>query len=257
MTNPPAEAVDSIETASERIAWVSGYETDVEVQDAARQLVKYFDMDAFVFGALSRTGEREHHRYLVGCSLDWCYMYQQNKWYAIDPFIEYALQNTAPAIASEIRLTTAGQHRMRDAAAEFGYTNGIIVPAHSGASVWVGILYLATGAGGDRLKEAFRKHRSLMRAFALELLEWWDLRLRDNAVTELDLDEVDLELLAKAQDQATTQEAALEIGLPEGRVKWRYERLLKKMGVHTRARAVEKAVELGLLKARHEPDRSR
>jgi hypothetical protein len=257
MRSQSAQTLSSLESANESISWISGYETEVEVQDAARQIVKYFKMDAFVFGALSRTGEREHHRYLVGCALEWCHAYTQNKWYAIDPFIEYALHNTAPAVASEIRLTSPGQHRMLDAAAEFGYTDGIIVPAHSSSSVWIGILYLATDAGTERVREALRRHRSLMRAFALEMLEWWDVRLRETTVSELELDELDLDLLAKAYEAATAEEAALEIGLPAGRVKWRYERILKKMGVHTKARAVERALELGLLKPRYEPQRAR
>lgn len=59
--------ITSLETANDCISWISGYETEAEVQDAAQQIVEYFGLDAFVFGALSRNGEHEHHRYLVGC----------------------------------------------------------------------------------------------------------------------------------------------------------------------------------------------
>src|SRR5215210_1427845 len=144
MTNRFADPVTSLEQANDRVSWISGYETEAEVKDAAQQIVHYFGFDVFVFGALSRTGEREHHRYLVGCAPEWCYAYTQNKWYAIDPFIDYALQNTTPVLSADIQITSAGQQRLLDAAAEFGYRAGVVVPAHSSSSAWVGVLYLAT-----------------------------------------------------------------------------------------------------------------
>jgi len=158
------------------------------------------------------------------------------------------LQNTAPALVSDVDITSGGQQRMLDTAAEYGYTDGIVVPAHSSSSTWIGLLYLTTGEAHDKVESTYRKYRTLMRAFSLELLEWWDAHLRETYAADLDLDELDLELLIKAQEDATAEEAALEIGIPPGRVKWRYERLMKKLGVHTKRRAVERAMELGLIK---------
>lgn len=248
MQSKRAEPITSLDTANERITWISGYETETEVTDAARQIVHYFGLDAFVFGALSKSGEREHHRYLVGCAPEWCFTYTQNKWYAIDPFIDYALQNTAPVLASEVPVSSAGQQRFLDAAAEFGYKAGIIVPAHSSASSWVGILYLPTNKDDEYVRPIFLRHRNLMRAFALELLEWWDARLRETNVAELELDTLDLELLAKAQEDATLEEAAAEIGVPFSRVQTRYKKLYSKLGVNTKRDAAEKAVALGLIR---------
>ena len=88
-----------------------------------------------------------------------------------------------------------------------------------------------------------------MRAFALELLEWWDAWLRDTSLAELDLDDLDLELLQKAQEQATAEAAARELGITLSRVKWRYDRLNRKLNVAGKRQAVEKAVVLGLIKA--------
>ena len=248
MNSPRMDPVTSLEAANESISWISGYETQAEVKDAAQEIVRYFGFDAFVFGALSRTGEREHHRYLVGCAPEWCYTYTQNKWYAIDPYIEYALQNTAPILASDIPVTSGGQQRLLDAAAEFGYRSGVVVPAHSSSSAWVGVLYLPSGESDDYVRELHRKHRSLMRAFALELLEWWDERLRDTSAEELRLDQLDLDLLLKAYEDATTEQAAKEIGVTFSRVKARYEKLYAKLGVTSKREAVQKAVSLGLLK---------
>ncbi len=86
MGSQSPEAIGSFEDANDRISWLSGYETEAEVGAAARQIVEYFGLQSFVFGALFRDGGREHYRYLVGCEPEWCFLYNQNKWYAIDPF---------------------------------------------------------------------------------------------------------------------------------------------------------------------------
>lgn len=241
------DAIKSFEDANDRISWIGGYETEAEVEAAARQIVEYFGLHSFVFGAFFRVGEREHYRYLVGCVPQWCYLYNQNKWYAIDPFIEYALENTSPVLASDIVLSSAGQQRMMAEAAEYGFRSGIVVPAHSSAAVRIGILYLGTSEGPERARESLLKHRNLMRAFGLELLEWWDVKLRDSSLESLDLDDLDLDLLAKAQERATAEEAARELGVTLSRVKSRYERLTRKLDVSKKRDAVEKAVALGLI----------
>jgi DNA-binding CsgD family transcriptional regulator len=242
------ELIDSFEFANESISWISGYENEAAVDDASRQIVRYFGLEAFVFGALFRSGEREHYRYLVGCKPEWCFLYNQSKWYAIDPFIEYALHHTSPVLASDVPLTSPGQQRMMAAAAEHGFRSGVVVPAHSDSSVRVGVLYLGTDQGSALAYRSFVRHRSLMRAFAMELLEWWDARLRQTSMTDLELDELDLELLHMAQDHATSEEAARELGVTLARVEDRYKRLDQKLNAPRKRYAVEKAVALGLIK---------
>ena len=240
--------IGPFEEANDRISWISGYETEGEVDAAARQIVEYFGLRSYVFSALFRSGEREHYRYLVGCELGWCFLYNQNKWYAIDPFIDYALNNTSPILASDIPLNSPGQERLMAEAAEHGFRSGIVVPAHSWSAIRVGILYLGTSEGPERVRESFHRHRSLMRAFALELLEWWDAKLRESGLDDFNFDELDVDLLTKAQEHATAGEAARELGITLSRVKARYERITRKLGVENKRNAVEKAVALGLIK---------
>lgn len=249
MASHPAEPLPSFESVDDSISWIRGYETEAEVLDASRQIIVHFGLHTFVFGALSRTGEREHYRYLVGCDPEWCFLYTENKWYAVDPCVDYALKNTSPALASQIPVTTAGQERLMAAAAEHGFRSGIVVPAHSPLSTRIGVLYLGTNEGEEHVRQSYARHRNLMRAFALELLEWWDAWLRDTTLDELDLDELDLELLQKAREQATAEAAAHEIGVTLSRVKARYNKLLSKLHVSSKREAVEKAVLLGLIKA--------
>ena len=248
MENERVEVPESSQDASDRISWIGGYETEADVQAAARQIVEYFGLQSYVFGAFFRSGERENYRYLVGCVPQWCYLYNGNKWYAIDPFIDYALKNANPILASDIALSSAGQERMMAAAADHGFRSGIVVPAHSVSTVRIGVLYLGTSEPVERARESLQKHRSLMRAFALELLEWWDAKLRETSVEELELDELDIDLLDKAQQQATAEEAARELGVTVSRVNSRYERLARKLEAPNKRVAAEKAVALGLIK---------
>jgi DNA-binding CsgD family transcriptional regulator len=248
MASALRDDIRSLEDANERISWIVGYESETEVEAAARQIVEYFGLPSFVFGAFFRSGPREHYRYLVGCVPQWCYLYNQNKWYAIDPFIDYALENTSPILASEIKLSSAGQERMMADAADYGFRSGLVVPAHSRATVRIGILYLGTSEGPELARRSLLKYRSLMRAFALELLEWWDAKLREFELEGLELDELDLALLEKAREQATAEEAARELGVTLSRVKSRYERLARKLEVPSKREAVEKAVSLGLIR---------
>ena len=248
MQKRTSESLTSLEDASDCISWISGYETEAEVEAASKQIVRYFDLESYVFGALRKVGHHEHYRYLVGCAPQWCYLYNQSKWYAIDPFVDYALHNTSPVLAADVPLSSPGQIRMLAVAAEHGFRSGIVVPAHSASAVWTGVLYLGTEGDADHAQRCLSQHRSLMRAFALELLEWWDTKLRVDSVESLELDELDLELLYKAQEHATAEEAARELGITLSRVNSRYERLNRKLDVTSKRHAVEKAVALGLIK---------
>jgi DNA-binding CsgD family transcriptional regulator len=158
------------------------------------------------------------------------------------------LHNTSPALASDIPLTTPGQGRLLAAAAEHGFRSGIVVPAHSASAIWIGVLYLGTDDDSEHAERSFSQHRNLMRAFALELLEWWDGKLRVDSLEDLELDDLDIDLLYKAQEQATAEEAARELGVTVSRVNSRYERLNRKLEVASKRHAVEKALALGLIK---------
>src|SRR5258708_39332943 len=160
------ESINSFEFANESISWISGYENEAAVDDASRQIVRYFGLEAFVFGALFRNGEREHYRYLVGCKPEWCFLYNQNKWYAIDPFIDYALHHTSPVLALDVPLTSPGQQRMMAAAAEHVFRTGWVLPAHIASTARVGVIDLGTDLGPTLSHPSFSSHRSMMHALA-------------------------------------------------------------------------------------------
>ena len=248
MEKPITESITSADNAIDCISWISGYETEVDVEAASKRIVQFFDLQYFAFGALYKSVEQEHYRYIFGFAPDWCYRYIQNKWYAIDPFIGYALKNTLPILASDIPLTSPGQHRMMDAAIDRGFRSGIFVPVHSASSSWIGLLYLWTGEENNQVRRSFDTHRNLMRTFGLELLEWCDARLHANSLTDYNLDQLDEDLLRKAQENLTVTESAYEIGITFSLAKSRYTQLLQKLNVSNKHCAIEKAIALGIIK---------
>jgi len=119
------ESINSFEFANESISWISGYENEAAVDDASRQIVRYFGLEAFVFGACSETANASITGISSAASRNGVSS-TQNKWYAIDPFIEYALHHTSPVLALDVPLTSPGQQRMMAAAAEHGFRSGVV-----------------------------------------------------------------------------------------------------------------------------------
>ena len=247
MGNALPEDSLSVQFADACIACVAQCVTETDVQHLVATIMRHFEFESYVFVVLVRNGMREHYRYLLGCDPGLCYRYFQNKWYAIDPFIDYALRNTSPVLTADVPNKSAGQKRMRQDAETNGFRNGIAVPAHGSSSSLVGVLYFGTDAGPDHARRSLGKHRNLMRALALELLEWWNARLCANGMMEFNLDRIDIDLLCMAREQATTNDAAAKLGLTTFCAKKRYATLTRRLGVPSKRHAVEKAVEIGLI----------
>jgi len=118
------ESINSFEFANESISWISGYENEAAVDDASRQIVRYSAPRGIRLRRLVRNGEREHYRYLVGCKPEWCFLYNQNKWYAIDrsSSTRYTTQAGARVGCSADQPRSAADDA---AAAEHGFRSGV------------------------------------------------------------------------------------------------------------------------------------
>lgn len=247
MGNRPSEHMASVLFADACIACIAQCVTESDVQQLIGTILKHFEFESYVFVVMVRNGAREHYRYLLGCDPGLCYRYFRNKWYAIDPFLDYALRSTSPVLAAEVPGRSTGQKRLRQDGQENGFRDCVAVPAHGSSSALVGMLYLGTNAGPDHARRSLAKYRNLMRAFALELLEWWNARLCATGMMEFKLDQLDIDLLCHARDRVTSEEAAAKLGLTPACVIKRYERLRRKLEVTGKRHAVDKAIELGLI----------
>lgn len=242
------DSIDALLTANEAIAGIAGYESDVDVLRATTTAVRYFALQTFVFVVWLQIDKREYHHYFIGCDPKLYYRYMQNKWYAIDPYLRYARNSTSPFLADEVSSNGEDEEQMRIAARENGFRGGVAIPAHSSSSSLTGVLFLGTERGPRQARESLRLHRNLMRALAMELLEWWHARQFQTGVADLALDTLDIELLNHIRDRATTVEAAANLRITVSCAKKRYERLLKKLNTCSKRNALEKAIAMGVIK---------
>jgi DNA-binding CsgD family transcriptional regulator len=170
------------------------------------------------------------------------------KWFAIAPFIQYALRDTSPVLGSAIKPESPGQIELLEAAVEYGFRSGIVVPVHEGIKARVGVLYLGSSGSAAEVEPHLLQNKNLVRAIALELYEWWNATIQAEAIWGLRLDDLDLELLRMEHEGFTAAEAARELGLSRSRVNNRFRRINMKLKVSRKKLAAEKAIELGLLR---------
>lgn len=172
-------------------------EGESEVAALLAAIVQAFGLQSYVFISLclEEGSRRENHRYLIGCTPKWCQIYNANNWFFIDPFIEYALHHSMPILGSAIQPKTPGQAELLAAAAENGFRSGVVIPAHSGSDKRAGVLYLGSDKPPQEIETQLLNVRTLLRATAMELVEWWEAQMAIDAIAKFRLDPTDVALL--------------------------------------------------------------
>lgn len=102
MGNRPPDNPDSVLFANACISCIAQCAGEAEVQEAANLIVRNFAFQVYAFVVMVHSGLRAHYRYLTGCDPRFCHQYFRNKWYAIDPFVDYARQNTSPVLVADV-----------------------------------------------------------------------------------------------------------------------------------------------------------
>lgn len=94
---------------------------------------KQMGLDAAAFVSFVRDDpSHESFRFLLACDPVWCLEYEQQAWYATDPWLAYALTHSEPARGHEIAAGSAQQQAVVELAARYGFRSALIVPAPSG-----------------------------------------------------------------------------------------------------------------------------
>src|ERR1700712_770344 len=127
-----------------------------EVAHYVGSIVTALGGESFVFVSLNpseSTEGRSSHRFLIGCRPEWCQLYNANKWFMTDPFLDYSMGNTEPVCGSQVEATTQGQKDMLASAHQNGFRSGFVVPVHTSDAGRIGVLYL----GSDKPEEEGEK----------------------------------------------------------------------------------------------------
>lgn len=193
-------------------------------------------------------GSQESFRFLLACDPVWCHEYQRRAWYALDPWLDYALTHSEPALASSITASSAQQQELADLAASFGFASALIIPAPSANALSrVGVLCLGSRTSGYFEAGGLGPLRVAARALAMELHEWWIGRIRHELLIRAGLTDEDLTLLRLERLGLGTKAIAARLNSTTGAIDSRFQRMNQRLGVPNRRAAATLAAEYGLV----------
>lgn len=216
-----------------------------------RRLVTPLGASSFIFATIMRNEcmeIRETHRFLLGCIPELCQTYNGRKWYLNDPCLLYARRNIQVIPICEVPITTNEQRRLIHETVPFrGFRSGIIVPVHSGTSERIAVLYLGSDADPVLGNPAFMKNKALFKSIAMELLEWWIIRIRHDAINKFQFDDVDLNILRFKRMGFSAASTSKEIGLSAKTIYGRLTRIKEILEVENIGNAIAIAQSYGLI----------
>jgi len=241
----------SAETSLRLVELANGLDATSDV-DVVRAILDetgaLLDATHWIFATIApQTSPIESWRFLVGCPAKWCQIYARNHWYLNDPVMQYALENTTPRLISNLPLSTAGQRRMLQEAKQFGFDDGIVVPAHGPNNIRVGALYLAYAVARTMPLELLNAVRSALRALAATLLDWDSACLRRDLLNETRLTEREIRLLGYELRGFTAQDIANLEEVPVNSVNRTFGSIINKMGMTNKREAARLALASGLV----------
>src|SRR5262249_46288906 len=151
----------------------------------------------------------ESYRFLLACDPMWCFEYERRAWYANDPWLNYALNHSEPARASEIPIASKQQGAAVDLAAEFGFRSAAIVPApSSGGLSRVGVLVLGSAKAEFFEGDGFIRLKLVARSLAMELHEWWVGQIKRELIVNARITPEDIVLLRYERMGHSTKQIA-------------------------------------------------
>ena len=246
----PKAIVSRQTNIQEAILRIKDCRSQSEVAALLQDITGRFGVTSYVFVSIrSDDSGSANYRYLIGCASKWCQIYTAKKWLYIDPFIQYARNNSMPIAGSAIQPNTAGQAELLATAAEHGFRSGAVIPAHSGNSKRIGVLYLGSELPPDQIEPKLMQNRSLLRAVAMEIFEWWDAQIRAEVIASLNVNDVDVALLKLVHEGFTSEEIAKLLDIAKPVIQTKIRHLNEKFEVRSKKQAAEKAIELGILAA--------
>lgn len=222
-----------------------GYLTNL-LNDIFRQL----DITSFIFVTmLERSKDPSTYRYHIGCNPNWYNVYNKQKQHVIDPFLVYARGFSKLLLLSEVKSQASQSPEQIDFFSNLeahGFRSGMVVPAHA-AGNRIGMLLVGTDAtDGD---EQLLKHRMILRAISMSMLEWWIDRIVPKNLNIQALTKEHVKMLKLAsQEGVTSREIAISLNMTDSQVSNRFRVINDIFHVRNYKDAAAKALELGVIK---------
>jgi DNA-binding NarL/FixJ family response regulator len=217
-------------------------EDDSELASCVKSITTTLGAESYVFVTLhpgDTSASRATHRFLIGCRPEWCQMYNANKWYMTDPFLDYARSNTAPVTGSQIVATTQGQREMLAAASENGFRSGFVVPVHTSDTERIGVLYIGSDDSQAEGERKLTAQRLYFRSLAMELLDWFAREAKREVLVAHDITDKDLQVVSYLKNGFTAEDIAREMDVSVQTIYGNYKKIKDKLGVTHISEAVK------------------
>jgi len=222
---------------------------NVQIIKVLHRAAKAFGADHAAFVSFLRGHDStESFRFLLACNPLWCLEYQQQSWFAYDPWLQYAEHHSAPVCASKIDPKTRCQRAVVDLARKYGVASAYIVPAPSCGKVSrLGVLML-----GSRQKGCFEDAecvalKVLARGLSMELHEWWVRAARRDFLEKYRLTIEDVELLKMEREGLGSKQIADRLNTSRSAVDSRFQRICARFQLPNRRATAHVAAEHGVI----------
>jgi DNA-binding CsgD family transcriptional regulator len=232
---------------------VANARSDGEIDTLMRRLFARLDTDVgqFIFISLTMSPHGDgpsDYRYFGACNPSWLQLYVQRRWYMNDPFIAYALAETAPVEGRQIVLRSDGQRDFFERFRQYGFKSSLVTPARTARGNHVGILLVGSAVEPENGGEiALMTYRQIFRALAGELIEWRARGVGQEAAASFGLTVEEVRVLAMLSRGSSAPDIALALNITVNRVyKKIYPDLTQKMRVTHITEATNMAIALGL-----------
>jgi DNA-binding CsgD family transcriptional regulator len=235
----------------ELIGQLENCATEAEAVAQTKMVVETLGANWFVYTTLLPSvhgQDDDSFHYFIGCKPELCALYTRRVWMMNDPFFEYARSHTAPILGSKIRLQTDGQREMLAAGERFGFRSGIVIPTHTSrdANKRMGLLYIGSELAPEMGEPLLLQKRIQFEALGRELLHWWNVRLRKQAMRKFSLEDDEVEILELSKKGKVANEIAAIYDITLSAAYKRLNSLKEKFNVDKIDQAVEQADALGL-----------
>lgn len=244
-------SIDLAEDVMDVISELERCMTEADAHDLTMKVVQQLGADWFVYTTmlppeLNKSDESYH--YFIGCRKELCELYNRRMWMMNDPFMDYALSNSAPILSSKVKMMTPGQVEILRVGADHGFRSGLVVPTHTSmGKKRMGLLYIGSELPEDQGEPMLWRKRIQFGALGHELLQWWNTRLRKQAMRKYSLLDDEIDLLQQVRKGKVASEIAAIYDMKVSVVYRKYETIKEKLDVDKIEHAVVAAEAIGLL----------
>ena len=241
-------APDYFARVSEVVLRIEATSEPASLIELLREATGLIGADVAAFMSFISDGDCESFRYLLACDPQWCVDYEQQAWYADDPWLAYARRHAEPIRASEVVVYGEPQAAIVRLAEHYGFRSTVIVPApSSGGLTRLGMLCLGSNGPGFFEGDGFGPFKVIAQPLAAALLEGCIRSTRDELIRTWRISRKELALLDCQRRGMGTKQIADALGTSAHSVNSRFQRVNAKLGVLSRKAAASLAAEYGLI----------